>query len=190
MRPVGAVNHGIRAGRGLCLPVGRNRHPLAVNKDRLDRIADDFDNGNTAAHRDRAGWRVESDVLLFADLAANVAEYPGRQGRREVTSLFLRIEDELVDDDFRILRYRQRRLIGEMKLRLASPGCADLLVANDVVADKQFAARLARHFAGCIWIDLGSDADLFRVRDGWPAETRHPEGCDHHTMRCTRHTMT
>jgi hypothetical protein len=136
---VGADDDGIAMVGRLCDPMQGHVHMVTVQQDRGDRIAFDLDQGDATTHRDRAGWCVEGDVLLLADLAADIAEDAGGKRRGKVAVLLLRVEDEIVDDDFRVLRHCQRRLIGKKQLGLAAVAGADLLVMNDVVADEEFA---------------------------------------------------
>jgi hypothetical protein len=177
-----AEDHRVGLGRGLCMSIDRDGHVSSKDEYRLDRIAADLDQGDAAAHRNGAGGRVEGDVFFLADLAADVSEHARRQVRCQIADLFLWVEDELVDDDFRVARDRQRRLVGEEKLRLSDAGGADALVADDVMADHQLAARLIRRLAGHVRIDGGSDADLLRVRWGRPTQARHPEGRKHYAV--------
>jgi hypothetical protein len=167
---------GIGLGRGLRLAVERNGHPLAEDKDCFDPAVFDLDQRDAAADRNRTGRRVEGDVLFLADLAADVTEHPGRQRRGEITGLLLRVEDELIDDDFRVPSNRERRLVGEQQLRLARILCVDALVADDVVTDEQLARRLVWRRARGVGVDRRGDANCLLVGNGGPAQAGHSEG--------------
>ena len=171
-----ANDNSVVAVRLLHDPMRGHFHIVAMQEDRGDRVAVDLDQGDAAAHRNRAGRRVEGDVLLFADLAADIAEYAGSQCRRQVAVLLLRVEDEVVDNDFRVLRYGERRLIGEQQLRLAAVAGIDLLVMDDVVPDEEFALLAIRGLRGDVRVHLGGDADLVLLGQGRPAKARGPDG--------------
>ena len=109
----GADHHGVAVMHLLRDPMPGHVRIIAVQEDHGQRVAVGLDQGDAATHRNRAGRRVEGDVLLLADLTADITEYTGGQRRGQIAVLFLRVEDEVVDDDFRVLRYGQRRLIGE-----------------------------------------------------------------------------
>jgi len=181
---------GIRLGRGLRLAVERNGHPLAEDEDCFDLAVFNLHQRDAAADRNRTGRRVESDVFFLTDLAADVAEHPCRQRRGEVAGLLLRVVNELVDDDFRVPRDRERRLVGEQQLRLAGILGVDPLVADDVMADQQLARRLVRRRAGGIGIDRRGNTNRLLIGNGGPAQAGHSEGCKHHAVRGARYMIT
>ena len=145
---------------------------VAEHEKRVDRVADHLDQDDAAAHRNRAGRRIKGDVLLLADLAADIAKHACRDGRRQIAGLLLGIVDELVDDNFRVARHGQRRLIGEQQLRLAGSLGLDPLVADHVMPDQQLAQRFIRRLAGRVGIDRRRDADLFRLAEGRGIQAR------------------
>ena len=160
-----AGDAGIEFGGGLRLTPNTDRHPLAEQENRLHRVAVNFEQRDPAANRYGTGRRIECDVLLFADLAANVAKHTGRDGRRQIAGLFLRIVNEFVDDDLRVARHRQGRLIGEQQLRLTYGSRLDPLVADDIVTDQQLAQGLIENLPGGVGIDRCGDTDLFRLAE-------------------------
>jgi hypothetical protein len=114
--------------------------------------------------------------LLLANLAADIAKYAGGQGRGQIAVLILRVEDEIVDDDFGVFGHGQRRLIGEQQLRLAAVSGVDLLVVDNVVADHQLALLPVRRLRGDVGVDLSGDSNLVRLGKSRPAQACGPEG--------------
>jgi hypothetical protein len=169
------------------VPVGVQFHKLAEQEKRRDRRAVYLEQDDAAAHRYRAGRRIKGDVLLLADLAADVTENAGRHGRRKIAALLVRVENELVDQDLGVARDGQRRLVGEEQLRLADARRLDALVADDVMADHELAKRLVRDLARRIGVDGCGDADLLRSTECRSVKTRDPEGREQNFPRCTVH---
>ena len=88
----------------------------------------------------------------------------------------MRVEDEIIDNDFRIFRYRQRRLVGKQQLRLAAIAGADFFVVDNVVAHEELALLALGHLSGDVGVYLGSDADLVLLGQSGPAQARDPKG--------------
>lgn len=181
--PSEAGDAGIEFGGGLGRAVDSDRHMVAEHEERVDRIAFDLDQDDAAAHRNRTGRRIEGDVFLLADLAADIAKHAGRDGRRQIAGLLLRIVNEFVDDDFRVARHRQRRLIGEQQLRLADGRGLDPLVADYIMTDQQLAQWFIRRLAGRVRVDRRSDTNLFRLAEGRRIEARQTEGSKQYSTR-------
>jgi hypothetical protein len=167
--------------------IGVELHKLAKQKKRRNRSAIDLEQHNAAPHRDRAGRRIKGDVLLLADLAADITEDARGDRCRKIAALLVRVEDELVDQDFGVARDRQGRLIGEEQLRLADARRLDALVADDVMADHELAKRLVRDLAGCVGVDGCGDADLLRSTECRSVKARDPEGREQNFPRCAVH---
>ena len=169
------------------MAIGVELHKLAEQEERRDRRAVDFEQHNAAAHRHRAGRRIKGDVLLLADLAADVTEDARGDRRRKIAALLGRVEDELIDQNFGVARDRQGRLIREEQLRLADARRLDALVADDVMADHELAKRLVRDLAGCVGVHGSGDADLLRSTECRSVEARDPEGREQNFPRCAVH---
>src|SRR5207302_5596842 len=158
------------------MAIGGDEHKVAEQEERRDRGAVDLEQNDAAANRYRAGRGIKGDVLLLADLAADVTEDARGDRRRKIAALLGRVEDELIDQDLGVARDRQGRLIGEEQLRLADARRLDALVADDVMADHELAKRLVRDLAGRVGIDSCRDADLLRSTECRSAEARDTEG--------------
>ena len=111
--PADCGDTGVELRCPLGTAVGEQLHVFAVQQNRGNGGAVDLEQDDAAAHRHRTVRRVKGDVLLLADLAADVAEHARRDRCREIAALLIRVEDEFVDDDLGVARNRQRRLIGE-----------------------------------------------------------------------------
>jgi hypothetical protein len=163
-------------------PVQGHAHMVAVQEDCGDHVAVDLDQSDAAAHRNRTGGRVEGNVLLLADLAADITEDAGRQRRGQVAALLLRVEDEIVDNDVRVFRDGQRGLVGKQQLGLSAVPGADLLVMNDVVADEQLTLLALRHLRRNVGVHLGGNADSILLGKSRPAEACDPKSRENNSV--------
>jgi len=173
----------IEFGGGLRDAIDGHRHMVAEHEIRVDRVAFDLNQDDAAADRYRAGRSIKSDVLLLADLAADIAKHAGRDGRRQIAGLLLGVVNEFVDDDFRVARHRQRRLVGEKQLRLTNRRGLDPLVADYIVTDQQLTQRFIRWLSSRVRVDGRSYTDLIRLAERRGVEARQTEGSKQYSAR-------
>ncbi len=103
-----------------------------------------LDYGDTPSNRNitRRGRKIHG-VTLLANLTAHEAKQACRDRCGHLSNLLIGIVDELVDDDFRVGRQRDRRLIDELNLDLTLVKGRDTLVVNNVVTEHKLLDGLA-----------------------------------------------